>query len=306
MQKGCKRIHTLQDARAPAERVASLLREGCGAVTGLQRGADSPRGSLAARASPAPLSPLKRRPRAWAQPPPAPRARPQTPPPPPHGRSDLPARGPASPVIHVRHTPHEGKGGGWTTKPTEGSRRACRGGREAAGRAGDVSPGVGGGRAGAGRRRGVRGGRRGRAGRGRRAPKRSARPRPPPQPGDGPVTHPPGSCGLRPGCLGRRPPGPGSAPTSRAGGRAGGLGAPDSPRPFSPPSPPAPPAAETCAEPGPRRPGGGRADNGCSAASGGRGGRMRRGGGGGHAEPAGLGPGPGMRRLRGDGGSASG
>lgn len=79
--------------------------------------------------------------------------------------------------------------------------------------------------------------------------RRRGRPRPPPQPGACPVTYPPGSCGLLRGCPGRRPPGPGSAPTSRAGAPSG-PGAPDSPRPSSLPSPP---AAETCPKPGPLR-----------------------------------------------------
>lgn len=64
------------------------------------------------------------------------------------------------------------------------------------------------------------------------SPGRRGRPRPPPRPAACPVTYPRASCGLRRGCPGRRPQGPGSAPTSRAGVLSG-PGAPDSPRPSS-------------------------------------------------------------------------
>lgn len=151
----------------------------------------------------------------------------------------------------------------------------------------------------------ARGSQAGEGGGGGGVPKRSGRPRPPPQPGGCPVTHPLGSCGLRPGCLGRRPPGPGSVPTSRAGGPVG-WGRPTPHVRSPPPSSPASLAAETCAEPGPRRH---RREGGWSTAA------QRRAESAGvrfaaaaaaaaMAEPAGLKPRPGKRRLRGGGGSA--
>lgn len=284
-------------------------------------------GPLAARASPSsllsyPQRAPERRPQAWAEQTPAPRARPKTPP---RGRRDLPARVPASPVIHVRNThPHEGQGGGRTTKPNpkrpRGASRWGRGARGPTGPGGAArqmsAPGVGvSAAAGEATPRGRRtpggvgepaAGGQAWARRGRRVPRRCARPRPPP-PARGAVplltrreaagsARAVSAAGLR----GQEAP----PHRGREGRWAGGARFPTSVlRRLRLALLPRRKLARSLGRGGRA---GGRAESGYSAASGGRGGRMRRGGGGGHAEPAGLGPGPGTRRLRGGGGWVSG
>lgn len=262
-----------QDPLAPAERVCGmpLTPRGMRAATRFQCGADSPRGPLLRghprQPPPAPKRARTRRPQAWASRTPAPRARPQTPPPPQRGRSDLPARVPVRPVIHVcnTHPTREREGGGQQSPTRRGPGSFTLGPRGE--RTGPGTPparcqpggrGTGGGEATprAGGRWAAAGGQ-ARARRGRRVPKRSAALGRDPHPSPGTVP-----------LLTRRE-AAGSARAVSAAGLRGqeapphrgreGRWAEGRPIPHvrsPPPSPPAPPAAETCAEPGPRRPGG--------------------------------------------------
>lgn len=313
-----------QDPLAPAERVCGmpLTPRGMRAATRFQCGADSPRGPLLRgqprQPPPAPKRARTRRPQARASRTPAPRARPQTPPPPQRGRSDLPARVPVRPVIHVcnTHPTREREGGGQQSPTRRGPGELHAGAARRADRAGDAARqmsarGSGyrrrGGHAAGGRSLGG-GGRPGPGEEGAAGPKaqRGARPRPP-TPARGLSRYSPaGKLRAPPGLS--RPPASGARKRPHiAGGRAGGLRGARFPTSVLPrlrlPLLPRRKLARSLGRGGRA---GGRADNGCSAASGGRWGRMRRGGGGGggHAEPAGLRPGPGTRRLRGDGGGS--
>lgn len=246
-------------------------------------------------------------------------------PPPQHGRSDPPAGVPRSPVIHVPHTPHEGKGGGWTTKPKPrrprrasswGAGTAMRGGQRPARcqpawpqcrQLGGNTPG--GGRAAASGRRpgqpglGARAAAAAAGWRGPEAPRSAATPTPAGGPSRyspaGKLRAPPGLC---------RPPASGARKRPHiAGGWAGGARLPTSVLP--------------CLRPLLLR----RRKLVRSLGRGGTGGRagwltaaQRRAGSTGArfaaataaaaamAEPAGLRPGPGKRRLRGDGCSVPG
>lgn len=114
---------------------------------GFRKGLKSPRESLAATASAAASFRPQTRPKvaaagkgtADARAPK--RAHPEPPPQQQRGRSDLPARVPVSPVIHVRRTTSAGMGGGWVTKPNpRRPRRALKwgaGARSGADRAGN-------------------------------------------------------------------------------------------------------------------------------------------------------------------------